>query len=112
MKKTDYENYRGIYDPTRERDACGIGAVVNIDGRQEHQVVTQALDIVEKLEHRAGKDAEGKTGDGVGIMLQISHDFFVFCSIAWHNIAVWVDKECIKRHIALKKSLLAKYIIN
>lgn len=77
MKKRDCENYKGIYDPTRERDACGIGAVVNIDGRQEHQVVTQALDIVEKLEHRAGKDAEGKTGDGVGIMLQISHEFFV-----------------------------------
>ena len=47
MKKRDCENYKGIYDPTRERDACGIGAVVNIDGRQEHQVVTQALDIVE-----------------------------------------------------------------
>ena len=76
MKKRDCENYKGIYDPTRERDACGIGAVVNIDGRQEHRVVAQALDIVEKLEHRAGKDAEGKTGDGVGIMLQISHDFF------------------------------------
>ena len=65
-----------IYRPDREHDACGIGAIVNIDGGQDHQVVEQALDIVEKLEHRAGKDAEGKTGDGVGILLQISHGFF------------------------------------
>ncbi len=68
--------HNNIYDPNRDRDACGIGAVVNIDGRKDHQVVEQALDIVEKLEHRAGKDAEGKTGDGVGILLQISHLFF------------------------------------
>lgn len=59
-----------------EHDNCGIGAVVNIKGEQTHQVVSQALEIVENLEHRAGKDAEGKTGDGVGILLQISHSFF------------------------------------
>ena len=72
MKKGNFE----IYNPDREHDACGIGAIVNIDGSQDHSVVEQALDIVEKLEHRAGKDAEGKTGDGVGILLQISHEFF------------------------------------
>ena len=59
-----------------EHDACGIGAVVHIDGRQDYQVVDQALTIVEKLEHRAGKDASGEVGDGVGILLQISHRFF------------------------------------
>ncbi len=59
-----------------EHDACGIGAVVDIKGRKNHATVTNALDIVESLEHRAGKDAEGLTGDGVGIMLQISHKFF------------------------------------
>ncbi len=59
-----------------EHDACGIGAVVNIDGRENYQVLDDALSIVEKLEHRAGKDATGKVGDGVGILLQISHDFF------------------------------------
>ncbi|MBO6047297.1 MAG: glutamate synthase large subunit [Erysipelotrichaceae bacterium] len=59
-----------------EHDACGIGAIVNIDGHQDHQVVDDALSIVEKLEHRAGKDAAGEVGDGVGILLQISHDFF------------------------------------
>ncbi|BCI61429.1 glutamate synthase large subunit [Solibaculum mannosilyticum] len=65
-----------LYSPRFEHDACGIGAVVNIDGRQTHQVVDNALHIVEKLEHRAGKDATGEVGDGVGVMLQISHRFF------------------------------------
>lgn len=59
-----------------EHDACGIGTVVQIDGKQSHDVVDKALHIVEKLEHRAGKDASGKVGDGVGILLQISDDFF------------------------------------
>ncbi|MCR5486847.1 MAG: glutamate synthase subunit alpha, partial [Lachnospiraceae bacterium] len=59
-----------------EHDACGIGAVVNLDGRPAHSVLCDALSIVEKLEHRAGKDATGKVGDGVGILLQISHSFF------------------------------------
>ena len=66
----------GLYDPAFEHDACGIGAVVSIKGVKSHQTVDDALKIVEKLEHRAGKDAEGKTGDGVGILLQISHRFF------------------------------------
>ena len=60
----------------REHDACGIGAVVKIDGIPEYSVMDDALTIVEKLEHRAGKDASGKVGDGVGILLQISHSFF------------------------------------
>ena len=59
-----------------EHDACGIGMVVNYDGKKTHTVVDAALKIVEKLDHRAGKDASGKVGDGVGILLQISHDFF------------------------------------
>ena len=66
----------GLYDPRFEHDNCGIGAVANIKGIKTHKTVDQALHIVEHLEHRAGKDAEGKTGDGVGIMLQISHRFF------------------------------------
>ena len=66
----------GLYDPRFEHDNCGIGAVANIKGIKTHKTVDQALHIVENLEHRAGKDAEGKTGDGVGILLQISHKFF------------------------------------
>ena len=66
----------GLYSPSFEHDNCGIGAVVNIRGIKTHETVDRALCIVENLEHRAGKDAEGKTGDGVGILLQISHRFF------------------------------------
>ena len=66
----------GLYDPRFEHDNCGIGAVVDIKGRKTHKTIDDALQIVEHLEHRAGKDAEGKTGDGVGILLQISHKFF------------------------------------
>ncbi len=67
---------QGLYRPQFEHDNCGIGAVVNSRGIKSHQTVENALRIVENLEHRAGKDAEGKTGDGVGILLQISHRFF------------------------------------
>ena len=67
---------KGLYDPRFEHDNCGIGAVVNIKGIKTHQTVENALKIVENLKHRAGKDADGKTGDGVGILLQISHKFF------------------------------------
>ena len=65
-----------LYCPQLEHDNCGIGAVVDIHGRKTHQIVADALHIVENLEHRAGKDAQGKTGDGVGILVQISHRFF------------------------------------
>ena len=72
MKKTA----KTLYSPAFEHDNCGIGAIVNIKGKKSHDIVSKALTIVETLEHRAGKDAEGKTGDGVGILLQISHKFF------------------------------------
>ena len=67
---------QGLYDQRFEHDNCGIGSVVNIKGIKTHETVENALKIVENLKHRAGKDAEGKTGDGVGILLQISHKFF------------------------------------
>lgn len=67
---------QGLYRPQFEHDNCGIGAVVNIKGIKSREVVENALKIVEKLEHRAGKDAEGKTGDGVGILSQIPYEFF------------------------------------
>ena len=75
MKRED-QRQRGLYRPAFEHDACGIGAVVDIRGKASHATVDDALKIVEKLEHRAGKDAEGKTGDGVGILVQVSHRFF------------------------------------
>ena len=67
----------GLYRSEFEHDNCGIGAIVDIAGKAGHALVCDALSIVENLEHRAGKDAEGKTGDGVGILTQVPHRFFV-----------------------------------
>ncbi len=74
MEQQQYKS--ALYDSSFEHDNCGIGAVININGIKSHEIVADALSIVENLEHRAGKDAEGKTGDGVGILTQISHKFF------------------------------------
>ena len=76
MYQNEWRKTGKLYDKDYEHDACGIGAIVNIDGRQDHETVGNALAIVERLEHRAGKDAAGETGDGVGILLQIPHAFF------------------------------------
>ncbi len=65
-----------LHEASFEHDNCGIGAIVNINGSKSRETVEGALRIVENLEHRAGKDAEGKTGDGVGILTQIPHKFF------------------------------------
>ena len=90
MKQTN--QIPGLYDPSFEHDNCGIGACVNIKGVKNHQTVDNALKIVETLEHRAGKDAAGETGDGVGIMLQISHKFFSkACKAA--NINIGKERE-------------------
>ena len=69
------DNKKTLYEADFEHDNCGIGAIVNIKGKASHDVVADALSIVENLEHRAGKDAEGMTGDGVGILTQIPHKF-------------------------------------
>ena len=76
MKNETCNLTSNLYSPRFEHDACGIGAVVDTQGRPSHETVDRALKIVEKLEHRAGKDASGETGDGVGILVQISHRFF------------------------------------
>ena len=65
-----------LYEEGFEHDNCGVGAIININGNKSHETVSDALSIVENLEHRAGKDAEGETGDGVGILTQIPHEFF------------------------------------
>lgn len=65
----------GLYDKSFEHDNCGIGAVVNIKGVKTHITVSNALKIVEQLEHRAGKDASGETGDGVGILTQVPYTY-------------------------------------
>ncbi len=71
-----------IYDPGLEHDACGIGAIVDLTGKPSHDTVDKALKIVEKLEHRAGKDASGETGDGVGLMIQVPHKLMIKAAAA------------------------------
>lgn len=80
---TECKSPAGLYSPQFEHDNCGIGAVVDIKGRKSHRTLDDALQIVEHLEHRAGKDAEGKTGDGVGILTQISDKFFKKSRRSW-----------------------------
>ncbi len=72
-----YPNKQGLYDPGFEHDACGIGAIVSIDGHKSHKIVMRALDILINLEHRGASGSDAKSGDGAGILLQIPHLFFM-----------------------------------
>ena len=65
-----------LYDPHMEHESCGVGAVVDLGGRATHRTVSDALTIVERLAHRAGSDAMGTTGDGVGILTQLPRRLF------------------------------------
>ena len=65
-----------LYRPELEHESCGVGAIVDLGGRATHRTVDQALRIVERLAHRAGSDALGTTGDGVGIMTGLPHALF------------------------------------
>src|ERR1700722_7436012 len=66
----------GLYSPEFERDACGIGFVANIKSNKSHQIVSDALTILENMEHRGACGCENNTGDGAGIMIQTPHEFF------------------------------------
>ena len=66
----------GLYDPAFEHDACGIGFVANIKGNKSHQIISDALTILENMEHRGACGCESNTGDGAGIMMQTTHEFF------------------------------------
>jgi glutamate synthase (ferredoxin) len=66
---------QGLYDPQHEKDSCGIGFVVNINGQQSHQIVQQGLQILENLTHRGAQGCDPCTGDGAGILLQVPHAF-------------------------------------
>ena len=68
---------RALYDPSLEHDACGIGAVVNICGRREHAIVEQGKQILLNLMHRGAAAADGITGDGAGMLIQIPHEFLL-----------------------------------
>ena len=71
----------GLYDPSYEHDACGVGMIVNIKGGKSHALVESALKVLENLRHRGAEGADNKTGDGAGIMLQIPHEFILLQGI-------------------------------
>ncbi|HET9554131.1 MAG TPA: glutamate synthase large subunit, partial [Anaeromyxobacteraceae bacterium] len=75
MTETGYPSKQGLYDPQNEKDACGFGFVVDIQGRASHDIVEKALTVLVNLEHRGAVGAEKNTGDGAGILLQIPHAF-------------------------------------
>lgn len=68
-------NKQGLYNPVHEHDACGIGFVVNIKGKQSHQIVQQGLTVLNNLDHRGATGSDPNTGDGAGILMQIPHKF-------------------------------------
>ncbi len=84
------ETGQGLYHPSFERDACGIGFVANIKGIKRHQHISDALTILENMEHRGACGCEENSGDGAGIMIQVPHEFFY--------------EECLKSNIHLPEA--------
>ena len=72
---------KGLYNSDYEHDACGVGMVVNIHGNKSHELVDNALKVLENMRHRGAEGADGRTGDGAGIMLQIPHEFILLQGI-------------------------------
>ena len=72
----DLPSPQGLYDPSYEHDACGIGIVANIKGKKSYGIIDDALTILENLRHRGAEGADANSGDGAGILVQIPHQFF------------------------------------
>ena len=71
----------GLYNTSYEHDACGVGMAVNIHGNKSHELVDNALKVLENMRHRGAEGADNKTGDGAGILLQIPHEFILLQGI-------------------------------
>ena len=67
----------GLFDPTLEKDSCGVGFIADIKGRKSHKIIEDALTILLNLEHRGAVGADPRAGDGAGILVQIPHKFLV-----------------------------------
>ena len=81
MELTERMKAKGLYNSEYEHDACGVGMVVNIHGNKSHELVDNALKVLENMRHRGAEGADNKTGDGAGIMLQIPHEFILLQGI-------------------------------
>src|SRR5665647_2079078 len=77
MQKNNFPQKQGLYDPAYEHDACGMGFVVNVNGSKSHDIIEDALTVLENLSHRGASGADDDSGDGAGILVQIPHNFFV-----------------------------------
>ncbi len=66
---------QGLYDPQFEHDACGVGMVVNINGKKSHRILEQGLEVLTNMTHRGARGVEPNTGDGAGMMIQVPHAF-------------------------------------
>ncbi|MBI3251836.1 MAG: glutamate synthase large subunit [Candidatus Omnitrophica bacterium] len=75
MNRAIAPSKQGLYDPAFEKDACGVGFVVNVKGKKSHQIVEQAMTVLVNLRHRGACGCEANTGDGAGILLQVPHAF-------------------------------------
>ncbi len=75
MNIVGFPRRQGLYDPQYEKDACGVGFVVNIKGKKSHDIVCKGLQVLENLTHRGAQGADSHTGDGAGILLQTPHTF-------------------------------------
>jgi glutamate synthase (ferredoxin) len=71
-----YPPRQGLYDPSREHDACGVGFVVHVKGKRSNEIVRQGLTVLLNLNHRGACGCENNTGDGAGILIQLPHRFF------------------------------------
>ena len=79
--KNHFNSRQGLYDPSYEHDACGVGMLVNIHGEKSHDIIESALKVLENMRHRGAEGADNKTGDGAGILLQIPHEFILLQGI-------------------------------
>ncbi|HMR57034.1 MAG TPA: glutamate synthase subunit alpha, partial [Cyclobacteriaceae bacterium] len=68
---------QGLYRPEFEKDSCGVGFIANMKGNKSHQIVSDALTMLERMEHRGACGCEPNTGDGAGILIQVPHEFFI-----------------------------------
>ncbi len=81
---------QGLYDPAREKDACGVGFIADMKNRKTHTIVEQGLRILENMDHRGAVGADPKSGDGCGILVQIPHRFFAAeCA----KLGIWLPEE-------------------
>lgn len=104
----------GLYDPTYEHDACGVGMVLHLRGMKSHAIVENGLRVLENMMHRGAENADNKTGDGAGIMIQIPHEFILLQGIPvpekgyYGTGLVFLPKDTQEAHSCM--SILEEYI--